>query len=313
MYSFRQGDYENWLKDFAEKWSVPVKDNLLRVPAHLGKGIILAQNISPDLSYLIMHFQLEKELEFQREAGGSPGFTLAFNQLESGDGRKPFRNDILLSDTRDNLQTNIPAGALVKKLIIFFSKELATQFLPGDLLSQLETFARENSFSANKYFISLPHRETLKDIFDAKENDPLASVRRLTSIVQLTEKFLHSFQRRDQASQHKAVKKGDLESMQHVEQILSSKLEGFPSLESLAHAVFMSTSKLKNLFKQVYGYTLYDYYNKSRLQRAKEMLVTGQCSIKQAGSEIGFSNLSHFAKAFKREFGFLPREVVRAK
>ena len=104
-----------------------------------------------------------------------------------------------------------------------------------------------------------------------------------------------------------------LDSMQHVEQILSSRLEGFPSLESLAQEVFMSTSKLKNLFKQVYGHTLYDYYNKSRLQRAKDLLITGQCSIKQAGSEIGFSNLSHFAKAFKKEFGILPRDLVKGR
>ena len=101
--------------------------------------------------------------------------------------------------------------------------------------------------------------------------------------------------------------------MRHIEQILSSRLEGFPSLESLAQEVFMSTSKLKTLFKEVYGFTLYDYYNKNRLQRAKEMLVTGQYSIKQAGCEIGFSNLSHFAKAFKKEYGVLPRDMVRAR
>jgi AraC-like DNA-binding protein len=119
--------------------------------------------------------------------------------------------------------------------------------------------------------------------------------------------------RQEQATLPRTVKKNDLESMQHVEQILSSRLEGFPSLESLAHEVFMSTSKLKNLFKQVYGHTLYDYYNKSRLQRARELLSNGQVSIKQAGSEIGFSNLSHFAKAFRKEFGILPRDLVKGR
>ena len=129
----------------------------------------------------------------------------------------------------------------------------------------------------------------------------------------LIEKSLHSFLRQEQASLSRTVKKTDLGSMQHIEQILSSRLEGFPSLESLAHEVFMSTSKLKNLFKQVYGHTLYDYYNKSRLQRARELLMNGQCSIKQAGSEIGFSNLSHFAKAFRKEFGILPRDLVKGR
>ncbi|MHA4809890.1 helix-turn-helix transcriptional regulator [Flavitalea flava] len=322
-YSFRLENYEQWLADFAEKLDSPVKDQVLTLPSHLGKGTIQAFNISPHFSYAIMNFKLESDMELHREESDAKGFSLTFNQVEVIKelqvglhhhiitDKKPIRNDIFLSDNRDNLFIKVSAGSSVKRLAIICSHDLAARFLPVDLLDKLEAFARVNSIADNPFFVSLPHRETLKEIFDMKENDPLSQIRRLSRITHLIEKFLHSFQRQEQAVQPKAVKKSDLESMQHIEHILSSKLEGFPSLESLAHQVFMSTSKLKNLFKQVYGYTLYDYYNKCRLQRAREMLVTGQCSIKQAGSEIGFSNLSHFAKAFKREFNMLPRELVR--
>jgi len=311
MYSSRQENYEKWLHGFAAKLNLPLKDNLLKNPAELGKGMIQAHTISAHFSYVVMNLELEKDLEFQREAGGLEGFSLSFNQIESCEDKKLLRNDIFLSDTRNSLQTKIPAGSTVKRLIIFYSDELAAKYLPAGLLTQLQDFARENQLSANEYFIGLPHREILKEIFDIKEDDPLGQAKLLSHVIRLTEKFLQSFLTRDKAAAPKHLKKNDLESMQHIEQILSSRLEGFPSLESLAHVVFMSTSKLKNLFKQVYGHTLYDYYNKSRLQRAKEMLITGQCSIKQAGSEIGFSNLSHFAKAFKKEFGVLPRDIVK--
>jgi AraC-like DNA-binding protein len=310
-YAFRQENYEKWLQDLAIQLDSPVNGNALALPYHLGQGNILAHDISTHLSCLIMNFQLKKDLEFQRQPGGRQGFSLSFNQLGQADDEKPFRNDIFLSDTSESQYILMPAGSIVKRLIIFYSDEIAARYLPQDLLSQLEAFARDSSAQDNKYLISLPHRETLKELFEMKQNDRLSPVTRLSYIIQLTEKFLHSFLRQEQAITPRALKKNDLESMQHVEQILSSKLEGFPSLESLAQEVFMSTSKLKNLFKQVYGFTLYDYYNKSRLQRAKELLVTGQCSIKQVGSEIGFSNLSHFAKAFKREFGALPRDILR--
>ena len=185
------------------------------------------------------------------------------------------------------------------------------QYLPADLYEKLAAFAKANSGSDNPLFINLTHRTMLKELFEIKDNDPVSQIRRLSSVIHLIERSLHSFLRQEQATLPRTVKKTDLESMQHIEQILSSRLEGFPSLESLAHEVFMSTSKLKNLFKQVYGHTLYDYYNKSRLQRARELLINGQVSIKQAGSEIGFSNLSHFAKAFRKEFGILPRDLVK--
>ncbi|HTI07265.1 MAG TPA: helix-turn-helix transcriptional regulator [Puia sp.] len=322
-YSFRLENYEKSLAEFAAQLNSTVKDHIFTAPPSLGKGTILAQAIGSQLSYAVLNLKLENDLELLREPGEVKGFTLSFNQVEVqkevqiGAGqsipaeKRILRNDIYLSDTRDTNLVKIPAGSTVKRLVIFCTQELAAQYLPADILDKLEAFARQNSIAENPYFVSLPHRETLKEIFETKENDPLGPIRRLARIIHLTEKFLHSFLRQEQAAAPKAVKKGDLESMQHIEQILSSRLEGFPSLESLAHEVFMSTSKLKNLFKQVYGFTLYDYYNKNRLQRAKEMLITGQCSIKQAGSEIGFSNLSHFAKAFRKEFGILPRDLVK--
>lgn len=323
MHSFRLENFERWLDDFAAKLNTTAKDHLLTIPAHMGKGTILAQNINDHFSYAVMDFTLGSDLELVREKGENKGFSLSFNQVEMQKelqvaygqhiiaDKRPFRNDIFLTDTRDTAIVRIAAGSTVKRLLIFCSHEIAEQYLPKELFAKLASFARENSLTENPLFISLPHRTMLKEIFEIRDNDVLNQVKRLSGIIHLIEKFLYSFLRQEQAALPRTVKKNDLESMQHIEQILSSRLEGFPSLEFLAHDVFMSTSKLKNLFKQVYGHTLYDYYNKSRLQRAKELLVTGQCSIKQAGSEIGFSNLSHFAKAFRKEFGILPRELVR--
>jgi AraC-like DNA-binding protein len=286
-----------------------VTNNTLTIPAHLGSGNIVAHNVNSQLSYAVMNFKLNSDLELQREPGNA-GFVISFNMVEVQKeilvghrqqmitDKRPFRNDIFLTDNRDSTYLRISAGSNVRRLLIF---------------DKLTVFARENSLGENPLFINLSHRTMLKELFEMKESDPLSPIRMLSGIIHLIEKFLHSFLRQEQTALPRTVKKNDLESMQHVEQILSSRLEGFPSLESLAHEVFMSTSKLKNLFKQVYGHTLYDYYNKSRLQRAKELLITGQCSIKQAGGEIGFSNLSHFAKAFRKEFGILPRDLVKGR
>ena len=75
----------------------------------------------------------------------------------------------------------------------------------------------------------------------------------------------------------------------------------------------MSTTKLKAKFKQIYGMKLYEYYNRNRMERAKEMLESGKYSVKQVGYQIGFTNLSNFAKAFRKEFGILPKDVLKHK
>ncbi|HEV2478012.1 MAG TPA: helix-turn-helix transcriptional regulator [Puia sp.] len=324
MYSFQLENFEKWLSGLALQLNTNLNDRILTLPSHLGSGTIYAKNINSHLSYAVMNFKLDNDLELNREPGLS-GFVISFNLVEVQKellighrqqlvtDKRPFRNDIFLSDAQDSAYLRISAGSNVKRLLIFCSHELARQFLPVELYEKIAVFARENSVSGNPLFINLSHRTMLKELFELKPGDPLRNVRMLSGIMHLLEKFLYSFVRQEQAALPRTVKKNDLESMQHVEQILSGRLEGFPSLESLAQEVFMSTSKLKNLFKQVYGHTLYDYYNKSRLQRAKDLLITGQCSIKQAGSEIGFSNLSHFAKAFRKEFGILPRDLVKGR
>ncbi len=324
MYSFQLENFEKWMAGLATRLNTAVTDNTLTIPAHLGSGSIVAHNVNSQLSYAVMNFKLNVDLELQRESGNA-GFVISFNMVEVQKellvghrqqmitDKRPFRNDIFLTDSRDSAYLRISAGSNVRRLLISCSHELAMQYLPREIFDKLSVFARENSIGENPLFINLSHRTMLKELFEMKENDPLGPIRMLSGIIHLIEKFLFSFLRQEQAALPRTVKKNDLESMQHVEHILSSRLEGFPSLESLAHEVFMSTSKLKNLFKQVYGHTLYDYYNKSRLQRAKDLLITGQCSIKQAGSEIGFSNLSHFAKAFRKEFGILPRDLVKGR
>ena len=324
MYSFHLEDFEKWLTGFAGQLNTQVNNHSLTIPSSIGSGTIRAHNVNPHLSYAVMNFRLDSDLEFHRESG-VPGFVISFNMVEVQkemlvghrhqifSDKRPFRNDIFLTEARDPAYIRISAGSTVRRLLIFCSPDLAQQYLPNEVFEKLRAFAGENSINEHALFINLSHRTMLKELFELKENDPLNPIRMLSGIIHLIEKFLYSFLRQEQAALPRTVKKNDLESMQHVEHILSSRLEGFPSLESLAQEVFMSTSKLKNLFKQVYGHTLYDYYNKSRLQRAKELLLTGQCSIKQAGSEIGFSNLSHFAKAFRKEFGILPRDLVKGR
>nr|WP_255551783.1 helix-turn-helix transcriptional regulator [Aridibaculum aurantiacum] len=72
----------------------------------------------------------------------------------------------------------------------------------------------------------------------------------------------------------------------------------------------MSPSKLKNSFKEIYGMPVYQYYQKHRMNKAKAMLLSRKYSVKEVGMELGYSNLSNFAKAFKKSFDQLPSDIL---
>jgi AraC-like DNA-binding protein len=127
--------------------------------------------------------------------------------------------------------------------------------------------------------------------------------------MRLAAQFLDKFCSRDFNCLPEFINSKDFQAMVKVEhQLLNNYAANFPSIETLAKAVFMSESKLKKLFKQSYGMAVYQYYQKNRMHKAKELLAAGKLSVSETGAALGYQNLSNFSAAFKKEFGFLPSE-----
>ncbi|HTE12422.1 MAG TPA: AraC family transcriptional regulator, partial [Chitinophagaceae bacterium] len=82
-----------------------------------------------------------------------------------------------------------------------------------------------------------------------------------------------------------------------------------PYIPELAKMVNISETKLKNNFKTVYGMPIYQYFQKARMRAARDTLETNKYSVKQVAIELGYTNLSNFSTAFRKEFGILPSEL----
>ena len=73
-----------------------------------------------------------------------------------------------------------------------------------------------------------------------------------------------------------------------------------------AEALNLSQSQCLRKLKALTGLTLNDFIRNYRLQKAKDYLHTTELSISEIALEVGFENMSYFAKVFQREFGALP-------
>jgi AraC-like DNA-binding protein len=78
-------------------------------------------------------------------------------------------------------------------------------------------------------------------------------------------------------------------------------------LNKLADTVGFSDSKLQKSFKQVFGKSIYQYALYEKMLVAQKMLKSKKYSVSEVGYELGYSNLSHFTKAFKNQFGVNPK------
>ncbi|QEH41201.1 AraC family transcriptional regulator [Chitinophaga sp. XS-30] len=70
----------------------------------------------------------------------------------------------------------------------------------------------------------------------------------------------------------------------------------------------MSESKLKRLFKQIFGNRIYNYCQCFRMKEAAYLIKEEKLSVSEVGYRLGFSNLSHFSRLFETHIGLKPKK-----
>lgn len=93
-----------------------------------------------------------------------------------------------------------------------------------------------------------------------------------------------------------------------IQSIVLSDLSTPVKLPELAKRLGMSETKMKALFKQIFGNSIYSYYQTARMQEAAFLLKHSDYAVSEIGYRLGFSNLSHFSRLFKKHYAMTPKK-----
>jgi AraC-like DNA-binding protein len=80
----------------------------------------------------------------------------------------------------------------------------------------------------------------------------------------------------------------------------------------LARHVGMSPASFHQHFKAVTGMTPIHYQKRIRLQEARKSLLLDSIDIGEASFRVGYQSHSQFSNDYRRYFGRLPKDDVRA-
>ncbi len=69
-----------------------------------------------------------------------------------------------------------------------------------------------------------------------------------------------------------------------------------------------SQSHFMKYFKRAMGIPFIEYLNDYRLMMAARLLLASDATVLSVADEVGFENLSHFNRSFKKKFGKTPRD-----
>ncbi len=80
------------------------------------------------------------------------------------------------------------------------------------------------------------------------------------------------------------------------------------SLEEVSSHVGFNASYFSSLFKKESGYNFLEYLSEVRMNKAKELLKETSMSVASVCEAVGYSDLKHFTKSFKKNTGLKPNE-----
>ncbi|WP_199619840.1 response regulator transcription factor [Paenibacillus alkalitolerans] len=82
--------------------------------------------------------------------------------------------------------------------------------------------------------------------------------------------------------------------------------------ETIGEALSVSGDHLRHLFKAEVGRTVSDYLTGCRVEKAKELLMTGQYKIYEISELVGYKTSQYFSQVFKRWTGLTPQEFTES-
>lgn len=98
------------------------------------------------------------------------------------------------------------------------------------------------------------------------------------------------------------------EIVREVEQYVQDHIDQRITLQDAASSACISPGYLSGIYKKHRGENFVDYINRSKMDRACELLRQGGHRISQVSLMLGFENAYYFTRVFKRYVGMTPSE-----
>lgn len=313
----------NFLTLFAQALKVPVVNNELQIPPSLGEGFVRRVDLNNDFRLLIHRYRLNQELVLKRIGTSEPASFISvmfYNNEEpvsmvaDDEEQRSFSryNDMAIQIAANNLDSLItfPAHTEIYYTVIGISvthlKTLLEFNRPDHLI---DTIVNPQGSFLFYESMGTEIQMTLKQLSEPQSANGFAGFYyRIKAETLLYAVFSQLHNRR--STGHSPVNKADAEKLAIIRKAILSDLSQPPSLPELAKLAGLSETKMKDLFRQVFGDSIYNYYQTARMEEAAYLLRHKNYSVSEAGYQLGFSNLSHFTRLFERHHQQKPKKYA---
>jgi AraC-like DNA-binding protein len=310
IFEFAATEHIGMLSAFAKAIGSKVENGIVELPEHLGNGYMRGLDLGPQIRMMIRQYELKEDLVFRRSASGNGTkvVVIAFHDFfHPSSDKKPPLPFVQITTAGIDYEDFFPVNSTINTIIIAVNVDLLKELLhPGEEDALFQTVIYGNQPFLYEELIS-PHMQALaSQIVTADSAGPLQHFFYRLKAEELIYLLFTELLKRREAFTH-TLNVADVKTIYQVKDNILAHIDHPPKLEELAKFSGMSESKLKRLFKQIFGKNIYDYYQSFRMTEAAYLLKEKGLSVSETGYQLGFSNLSHFARVFEKYIGLKPK------
>ncbi|WP_048510578.1 helix-turn-helix domain-containing protein [Chryseobacterium sp. FH2] len=295
------------------------ENSFLQFPESLGTGYLKIIKPLPQLSIMLQHYELKKRLVIKRSKHEFSKSILIFSFRNVIMGKRntqqklsfSYMPSVQVSTSDMTLDIEVPGLFETSNIIVGIEAGYLQQLLEKDgnnRLTELVT-KKEQSFLYEE-IVSPKIQLVASEIFQIPATHHLANFYYKIKAEELIFLFLENLLQREELPKY-PIHTSDVTAVYALREELLNNLNEPPQLAILATRANMSVSKLGKIFRQIFGDSIYNYYQKLRMQEAAFLLREEKLSVSEVGYQLGFSNLSHFTRLFEKHIGVKPKKYSK--
>lgn len=313
VFNLSHNNYQTLLHNLAGELKVLPENNSIKIPNNIGNGIIKSIQLPNGLQLLMLKICFNKDVLIKSGNINEGDYVLNFDEIETDKPDKKKANSFVrLTGSAFNHWELIKKKSCATYVKILFSKHWLSNYTGlGQKISLFEKYIPIKSEAAETEKLNEDYRKIINEMWNADNNEFLQNIFYQNRVSLLIEQFFTRMHAEllNPKGKYKLTTE-DVEILKKIEAKLNTFTATPPNIEQLAKKYEMSKIRLTQAFKQVYGISIYNYYQKQRMQKAHELLSTQKISVKQAAEKLGYNNLSNFILAFKKQFKTDPKSFM---
>ncbi len=304
---------------FAQVLGVEVRNRRLEIPEKMGKGYCAGFVFNAHIRMLISNYELNEDLLIKNPELPVYGqmiffkFQNIFPKSEDVATEKPTLKtpSVLIATSRLNTDEVISIHTNTATVTI----EVDANYLKGlfDLSAKSPVLQSLLQNTQPLLFEQLIY-PSLQKIVNEIINEPISKTFELFFLrikaEELVCRLLMELEKRNEQQLY-ALNSRDVQMLYQIKEQILQRLDTPPVISELALLATMSPTKLKRLFKQVFGNSIFRYYQEFRMKEAARLLKEEKLAVSEVGYRVGFTNLSHFSKVFNEHIGMKPKQYSR--